>query len=365
MNFLRTFFLLALPVTVSFLSGACSSAAAVCEQSACKSGNVCVNDGTEDKCRLPCAAPADCPAGYKCSENPGPGGDEKVKSFCTSIADVADGGSVPNISKITPKDKGQWGFPCNPSKGYANNPDCDSEQNFWCYAETPTDGEAYCTQYQCGNVAEKKLNNNECAGGYECEFINVGPRADKEKRTFNEVDTACIKRAYCSPCKGDFECNPIRGGKTHCAKDKNDNGYCTPECSSDSQCQLDADCKDVNGIKMCVPRAGLCVGDGNLCSPCRSDANCNDGQCVRATYSDERFCTKKSGVACRVVNEKLESQCPTTPEDVKAAGALGVSCITVANDPDVQKDQCLGFVQFGTNGGKPLPGLGCWTRARK
>ena len=159
MNFLRTFFLLALPVTVSFLSGACSSAAAVCEQSACKSGNVCVNDGTEDKCRLPCAAPADCPAGYKCSENPGPGGDEKVKSFCTSIADVADGGSVPNISKIAPKDKGQWGFPCNPSKGYANNPDCDSEQNFWCYAETPTDGEAYCTQYQCGNVAEKKLNN--------------------------------------------------------------------------------------------------------------------------------------------------------------------------------------------------------------
>lgn len=351
-----------LALTAASVTEGCSSNASSCDSSACNPGNKCVNDGkTGEKCRLLCnaqrcptgsdASCAGCPFDYTCTLAP-----DGHTSYCAA--------DKPEI-KYT-NGAGVWGTHCLPSNGGLNtNTDCDQNQNFWCYAKSPTDGAAYCTQYQCAD-------DTDCTGGYWCSTINIFPDARKDKHVFsggldNRTTSACLKRDYCAPCKTDIDCPQeftSTGGPTHCVQGTDGASFCTSECSKDANCRLDAACQtnDAIGAKVCMPRAGVCKGDGTLCSPCYSDGDCPNGFCVEQAYSHEKYCTQKSGVACTVTNNKLVAQCPKVPR----ADNDAISCATTSDYPTIPKDQCFGLVQFGTDPstGDPSYVDGCWTIQR-
>ncbi len=320
---------------------ACSSSA--CDDSKCAAGNKCVDNGHGTACRLLCDTQAVCPFNYQCMAAP------NGTTFCNEDT----------TKYVQKKDKGQWGASCNPPGGIDSNPDCDTDQTFWCYAKNPGDGNAYCTQYQC-------TKDTDCGPGMWCGTINNAPSATSKKRSFgaDQTTTVCLKREYCAPCTADVDCPSTNGIPSHCVPDSSGTTkFCTEECSSTTGCRPDATCQAndaAGGAQICFPRAGTCKGDGSLCSPCYSDADCPNGFCGEQTYTHERFCTVKSDVPCAVVNGKLQANCPKPNQ-----AGVDESCITSNDDPDFQKDQCVGLVQFGTSSGQPVILPACWTAPRK
>jgi hypothetical protein len=321
-------------IALSPLLGACSSSA--CSDSDCAAGNKCLDDGkTGSKCRLVCTGQSTCPFNYGCTATA-----DKKTNFCAETT-----------IKYAKKGTGQWGARCKPAGGLDTNPDCDGDQTFWCYGENPTDADSYCTQFQC-------TKDSECAGGFWCATINNAPAVSATQRSFGaeNTTTACLKRNYCSGCTADIDCPSINGAAAHCIAGGDGKRFCSNECEADGACRVDATCVDnaESGKRLCYPRAGTCKGDGKLCSPCRSDADCPDGICAEREYEHERFCTVASKTPCSVVNNKLEADCPTeSPAGVK------ITCITTADYPSVPKDQCTGIVDFGR--GTDAVGIpGCW-----
>jgi hypothetical protein len=323
---------------------------AACDPKLCKPGNTCINDGKATACRLPCTSnegPGSCPFNYHCVDAQGAvnGADGKSYNYC-----------APDRTAYTKKD-GQWGASCSPSGGLENNPSCDSTQNFWCYGVSPTDGNAFCTQYGC-------TDDLDCKAGWWCATINATPDVRTTTRQFGEaqVTTVCLPRVwnqkpgtYCAPCKTDLDCPTNEGRKQHCADPGDGQPICAAECSKDSECTLDARCVPdypTAGVSTCLPRAGTCKGDGKLCSPCRADTDCTDGVCALAAYSTEHFCTQKSGVPC----SGQTRQCPTPPQ---GAAPAGVGCVTDSSGDIAPKDQCFGGYNLMSNG---VPG--CWTKPR-
>lgn len=337
----------------------CSSNAA-CDSAKCAAGNKClagfVSADAEQKgtdvqttCKLPCKQQSDCPFNYHCT---GVGGSEP---YC--VADRAPGGKP-----YTKKSTGQWGASCDPTKGLENNPGCDSAQNFWCYAASPTDGAAFCTQYQC-------KDDGDCAGGYTCTTINTAPNASTANRTFGETTTVCLPRVwngstntYCASCKSDVDCPLNEGRAQHCVAIGDGNeSVCAVECKTNSNCTKDAACADTGGgYAVCVPRANTCKGDGNYCAPCHSDKDCKNGFCIGADYSTERFCTQKSTTACTSNvsgnTRTITSQdCPKTP----VTGDCFDSARNGKATGSQVGDQCYGTWNFN---GTPIPG--CWSSAK-
>ncbi len=305
-----------------------------CDSAKCNPGNKCISDGTETKCRLLCDSQSGCPKNYHCK-----GG--SPDSYC--VADRV---------AYAPSEKGQWGAACNPTLGIDKNTDCDLDQNFWCFAATPTDGRAYCTQYLC-------IDDTDCAGGYTCTKINTAPNAVESKRSFGATVSVCQKRDYCAPCASDIDCpRSLDGRKQFCAIAGNGTAFCSASCENDDNCPLDAECRGLgDGNNACFPRAGSCVGDGSLCSPCRNDEDCPNGACLTADYSSERFCSVLSKKPCSATEK---GDCP------KANTTQGVACFPNDKSPDVPKDSCIGLVQQGVDDeGQPNKAIGCWTRDRK
>ena len=113
-----------------------------------------------------------CAFNWTCTQPPG-----AAKSFCQKD----------NIEYE--KRGGQWGTPCKPVGGFDHNPDCDSAHNFWCYGTSPTDAQAFCTQYQC-------QLDGDCRGGYYCEKINRSPSVLSPHRSQHLTTTACVPRTY-------------------------------------------------------------------------------------------------------------------------------------------------------------------------
>jgi len=359
---IATYGLLALAAWVLTPSlSACSSkpatpAAPTCDPTQCATGNSCISDGTETKCRLGCALNGDgtggqqtCPFNYHCVDGTTP--------YCAADA-VA----------YQKNGKGLWGAPCSPTGGLDTNPACDTDQNFWCYATSPFDGAAFCTQYGCSSDAN-------CRGGYWCATINTAPNAVQRDRTVGDTRTACMPRTYCSPCKTDIDCPPTKGVRQHCVPDNAGSKFCSPECGQDSQCNQEAKCVESEeaGGKVCVPNAGACVGDGGFCSPCRSDADCkNGGACVGSSYSTETFCAVPSGVPCGVSGGcKFTSECPAAPVPGGATSCTFPGKADLCPDnggapnqwPSIPDNFCYGSVSFGPKGQEAhVPG--CYTARR-
>jgi len=357
--------------------GGCSGPA--CDKNLCLPDNVCITgydnydlavaaDATKsnEKCRLPCAAPEDCPFNYHCMAG-GKDSTGQAINYC-----VKDRASVFLGADYTPKTSGSpaasapWGAPCDPTKGLDQNADCDTAQLFWCYGVSNTDANAFCTQYSCAD-------DGDCPGGWWCATVNDQPDVRGAKRTdwgSAGVTSVCLPRTYnlkpgtyCAPCKSDIDCPKNDNVAQHCVSTDGAGGAelaCAAECANDKNCPLDYQCVDAGvGSNVCVPRAGTCMGDGSFCAPCHSDKDCESGNgfCITADYATEHFCTTKSGVACTVSNNQLTAQCPSTHPPT----AAGVSCSYSANAFDFPKDQCFGLVNFGTGSNAAEVG-GCWTK---
>jgi hypothetical protein len=369
-----------------------------CDETQCERGNKCLAGDGELRCRRPCSSNTDsatnCPAGATCvaASSPstippacvratdeasaplcaafGTGGGVRLHAFtcgdavpkdCVATATAgtwccseaaaevyATPFCVKQLATITAGPK-QWGNACNATGGLDNNPDCDSAQGFFCYGTSPADGASYCTRYDCHA-------DRECAPGFYCGTINVGPNVTTPKATVHETTTACLRREYCAPCSADFDCPMLNNLPQHCVPDDNSVGFCAPECTATDNCPKDAKCIDGGiGIKTCYPRAGKCVGDGTLCSPCRNDADCgDDGACVRGQYTTERSCAKKSAITCKTgAVEGTDFKCP--------ASANPKATIRCRGDvfEQVPKDYCHGLYPFVDSAD-----VGCWTPAK-
>jgi hypothetical protein len=345
---------LASPIALSSLGAQCSGGTnpggvAGFATDACPA-KVCAVDarsGVSAYCSAECE-PGKCPVGYTCVATTVSG----VKAVCLKSA-AADGAFVPPpapaatafCSEVAPglakKAKGQWGSACNPAGGVNGNPDCDSAAGFTCLARSPSDGDAYCSR-ACGTTAD-------CGAGLFCGDINETPSADAAKREgFGSVIRVCQKRAYGAPCFADIDCPSAHS----CAADNNGRRFCTIACEKDANCAVDAFCAPVNGKNICFPNAGVILGDGKFCSPCRADSDCKAGGGVCASdvsYTTERFCTVPSPSLC-----KSNGDCPKAPE-----GVAGSGCATKESD-EFPAGACLGTFKLGDNA---LPG--CWTAPRK
>jgi hypothetical protein len=342
---------------------ACSSNEAApdasCVDARCAAGNKCLPLNGETKCRKVCTSNSDpqtaCPFGYTCVAP-----ESGEEAFCQQDQALNEDGSV-----VTRSAKGQWGAACNPVGGVVN-PDCDTAQGFYCFGTSQTDASAYCTRYACET-------DRNCGAGFGCSTVNTTPNVERTKRGrlaapnesgVGEVHKVCLRREYCSTCKVDLDCPPAKGLPQHCVADAEGNGFCAPECDSTKSCALDARCADIDGRKVCYPRAQRCVGDGSLCSPCRSDADCGaDGACITGAYTSERYCAKRSTTPCSAGSP---GSCPAT---VKLATEVVASCTTKPTDL-LPADYCLGLYEIGAptcgeNQNQPCYYPGCWTPNRQ
>lgn len=323
------------------LGGGSAGLAGACRDQDCLPGNKCLPLDGVTKCRKTCSSNADpatsCPFGYTCvAMDPEP--------FC--VKDNAD---------IAKKDSGQWGFGCLASKG-VTNPGCDTDQSFYCYAQSKSDGAAYCTRYDCET-------DRDCAAGFYCATANASPNADTNAVSIGATNKVCLKRQYCAPCAADLDCPPLAGRPQHCVGGDDGVTFCAPECGSSKNCQKDAKCVAFDGYKACYPRAGVCVGDGLICSPCRSDADCQDGACVKGQYTEERSCAIKSKKPCTLPASGPQTaanyDCPKPTEPAlskRAVRCLGGAAKDGYPFPYVPKDYCHGLWAFGQSAD-----VGCWT----
>ncbi len=312
-----------------------------CDSTKCAAGNTCLALDGVTKCRKTCASNDDpatsCPFGYTCTDTrPG----EEVSPFCVQDRAVrADG------APLVKKERGQWGALCRANLGVESE-DCDTAQGFYCYGTTPTDGEAYCTRYDC-------VEDAECGAGFWCGKINQTPNVMTAKRlTIGETQNVCLRRTYCSTCTSDIDCPAVAGRPQHCIADSAGAQFCSPECEATTNCPLEARCATVTSgagsVKVCYPRATVCVGDGSLCTPCRVDTDCgDDGACVKGEYTTERFCAKKV-TAC--------TECPKTVAEPKRT----VGCSSKGSER-LPMNHCVGLYAIkGTVGAD----IGCWTPDR-
>jgi len=393
----------ALLVALVALVPACSSTNTVtpggtgpqtkCDETQCLAGNKCLQGDGELKCRKPCSSNNDpatnCPSGAICVAASAPsviaagcqkGADAATEKYCAAFTALG-GTRLTNYTCLEAAPKGcvaasepgqwccngaadetyaqpfckrlvreikagpkQWGAGCNATGGLEANPDCDTAQGFFCYGTSPADGASYCTRYDCHS-------DSECAPSYYCGTINVAPNVTTPKPTLHQTTTVCLRRDYCAPCVADLDCPTLNGLTQHCVPDGNGIGFCGPECTTNTNCNFEARCVDAGiGVKTCYPRAGVCTGDGTLCSPCRNDADCgDDGLCVKGQYTTEHACAKKSAVTC----SGTAKQCPPS-----SAPKAKIGCET-ADAAEAPANYCVGLYGFGDNSD-----IGCWTPAR-
>jgi hypothetical protein len=333
-----------------------------CVESNCLTGNMCLPDTTGVvECRLPCTSQADCPWDYTCTGATG----SATQPYC-----AADTAVAPTTGKPYVETAGVWGASCNPSGGVDDNPDCDWAQGFRCYAQSPTDGNAYCTQIYCSS-------DSDCRGGWWCATVNLAPNAESSARSTGQTYTVCKPRDQCAECQTDVDCDSNTGIPEHCILDKQGTHYCATECQNDGNCAEDDECLNLpqsalcaksDPTCICAARARECKGDGLLCSPCESDADCKagGGLCLLADYSTEHFCGVPSTVACTVSSSgTLIAACPKTDEAPNGKGATPeISCLTSWDGVEDPPNQCVGLVTFGQDDGEPIYIIGCWTANR-
>ena len=310
---------------------ACGSSKNQCDNASCAAGNTCIEEKGDNKCRRLCQTQNDattgCPFNYTCVTR-------AAGDYCSLNAVV-----------LAAAPKGQWGAHCDPLRGRDANVDCDIDQEFRCFGDGTKDANAYCTRYDC-------TADRDCAGGYFCATVNKYPDVSTDTRSVSQTIRVCKRRSYCDMCQSDVDCPLIANRTSHCIADKNGAHYCTQECDGDTGCNNEARCTPVTDAinKVCVPRAAVCVGDGSICSPCKSDKDCPQGLCQKTEYSTERFCSRKSG---RVCGASDEGDCPTSVGGAKSAG-----CFT-SDEPQWKGGQCVGFYTIGED-----TIAGCFTPSR-
>ncbi|HEY5242209.1 MAG TPA: hypothetical protein VIJ22_12110 [Polyangiaceae bacterium] len=405
-----------------------SNAASPCPK--CAPGNLCIDDGSGSgpQCHEACTGQT-CPTGWYCNDGavsaPDAGkADAGPTNWCVQV-DYLDAGPL----QLSPDAAYPWGVPCLPGGGESNNKACDLEDGFSCYGVSPTDANAFCTVFGCAM-------DSDCPGGWWCETVDTAPNVKTATRSFGKTRTVCTPRQYCAPCYADHDCPASAAGtQQHCiqtgtgADGGATPGYCSPQCASTAECALDATCQkqwpvcapaqgatcvsdddcpsvqvpsggafqhcnqgtctpecggdsDCTGmgqkcgsLSACQPRAGTCLGAGDFCSPCRSDADCTSGggYCLYADYSTERYCSTKvaTGMCANpnmtgvIINAASAGQCPKAPAGSAASsttkGAVGCTFSSTTLAPP---DQCVALTSISNGNGGETQVVGCWTANR-
>ncbi len=314
-------------------AGVDGGTASSCDQTKCAEGNKCIASSKGDvACRRLCNSNSECPSAYHCEK-------DGTVNYCVSGAPTTTGG--------------EWGVACNPSHGGKDkNTDCNQAFDFKCYGTSPTDGNSICTRYDC-------TSDSDCSSTFYCGSARTSPNADSTEVKYRETVKLCLPRDFCAPCNADTDC---RGGQ-RCIAGTDSVKFCASSCTDNNTCEKWADCADnaTAGVKLCTPRAGVCKGDGNLCSPCRSDADCTTGICATNDIATtEKFCTATSKVECKKettdAGSKLVADCPTAPA---GASAAGVGC-AYSRSSDLPLNECYGYYKFGADTNDY--GYGCWSR---
>ena len=72
----------------------------------------------------------------------------------------------------------------------------------------------------------------------------------------------------------------------------------------------------------CLHKFGACVGTGEVCDPCRSDADCANGtRCVLNGSTGERMCTKPCTMDTQCASDK-PTGCDYGPPPAKAGDPI-------------------------------------------
>jgi hypothetical protein len=149
-------------------------------------------------------------------------------------------------------------------------------------APLAADPSAYCT--------------GSCTADTDCPInMQCGEDYDMQKK--------CLKRTICSECLFNDNCPSVYPNCVATADGKSH--YCTKTCNSANDCPgapqelIWAACNggtDTSGLAagFCQPKAGACVGAGQICDLCRTDADCaaSGSSCVQNPQTAERFCSK-------------------------------------------------------------------------
>ncbi len=382
-----------------------SSGNAGCVSSQCASGNECIDDGSGKgaACHKICAAASECPFNYYCN-------DGQPKSWCVPSTLPIPPQPTGQWGSPCQPSGGEGNNPsCDGTDGFACYGTTPTDANafcsvFGCAADSDCPGAWWCgTVNRAPNVTTDQpsfgptrricLPRSYCAPcqlDHDCPASSDGTQQHCARDAQGAgycapecatdancpLDATCKTwQSLCTPaagaiCASDEGCPPVNGVVQHC-----DDGRCTPECASEGECAADgagtdaapgdassrdsaaADSGAADAGKgaprcqlrgLCTPRAGVCVGAGGFCSPCRSDVDCANGFCLSgAPYSTERFCSVKSA---RVPCNTTAANPPGCPAPQMTDNWLADECLTTP------ANQCEALVGFGGSG---IPG--CWT----
>lgn len=169
-----------------------------------------------------------------------------------------------------------------------------------------------------------------CKPGFKCSADASCPSGHRCDVT-NGTCYIPVERGLCSPCTADPQC-PDEG---LCLRARGSGErFCTSPCAADESCPSGYLCREVaqDGVsydgsehpKQCVPRSESCNAGKPICSPCRGDDECGDGNdsCVENILSGEKFCGRSCNPACaydagqdRFVNEETGEECRSACPD--------------------------------------------------
>jgi hypothetical protein len=248
-----------------------------------------------------------CPAGYDCFPT-----DPAKGSTCNKALYELDANGNPLLIGVS----------CNLDNdvclrlGSTNpGPHCRKIEDFSTSPPQPAaqDPSAYCTGV-CTTDADCPLDFS-CTTDY-----------DKLKK--------CLRRTLCSECTVDANCSkdfplciPTKDGASrYCSKSCASTGDCGGVQNTAFACDAAVDLSG-NTIAACVHRYGACVGDGNICDPCRSKADCakSNSSCYNNGTTGESFCTKacNTDAECASGAGKIVSACDNTSDQESFGGCDG------------------------------------------
>lgn len=182
------------------------------------------------------------------------------------------------------------------------------------------DPNAYCSG-QCAN-------DNECPLDFYCD-------------TDYDMKMRCLRRTFCSPCTVDLNCPsefpicvPTKDGKSR---------YCTKACGGTGDCggvqnsaQTCGASKSAAGadVQVCLHRFGACVGEGNICDPCRKKEDCakTSASCIFNSATKEGFCSKRCTNDNSCAGGTVPSGCDNT-DIASQANPNGMSLGICNGDP--------------------------------
>ncbi len=239
----------------------------------CGDDGFCVPDKCDENgiCDHPCAEHVDCPNGTYCALVAG-------EKRCVFL----------------PEDKG----PGTTGHGCSDEP---CAEGYVCIKSGNQDAYAYCTE-ECDQ-------DMDCLPGMFCgeTMISGGVLVD-----------LCLQRLFCEPCEFDGQCRYFDDKCVSAEGALGGEGYCSAVCdpTAPDTCPVDntclqaffcessglwvADCEDCSGnceggeedFYQCFHDFGACVGEGDLCSPCKHSGHCDlGGDCLTMSTNGLKFCS--------------------------------------------------------------------------